>query len=385
MRQSHLTIEVVDSAAGFAAMRAEWGELLASSGSDCLFLTWEWLYTWWLHVARHRRLFIVTVRSESQLIAIAPLISTRVWIGPFAVRLLEFAGSGTIGSDYLDVIVRRGSEAEALDVLAAFLADSTTSMRLSRISDSAGLTPRMAKALADRGWHCVKSLNEVCPFIDLSAGSWEEYLATVGSQHRYNFRRRLRNLMRDHDVRIAYAQSDDERRVALEHVISLHLRRWRPRGGSDAFNRDSVRKFHHEFSALALKRGWLRLMVIHLDGRPAAAFYGFRYRHRVHFYQSGFDPQFSNSSVGLVMIGLTIQDAIREGALEYDLLHGDEPYKFLWTKAIRQLVRLDLYPPGRFGRMHHNAARMNAATKRLAKRVLNPDRPAPCPDVQPLL
>jgi CelD/BcsL family acetyltransferase involved in cellulose biosynthesis len=71
-----------------------------------------------------------------------------------------------------------------------------------------------------------------------------------------------------------------------------------------------------------------------------------------------------------VMVGLTIRDAIAEGATEYDMLHGDESYKFLWTKDVRHLIRLDIYPPGRLGRAHQQTVRMSAATRRLARRVL---------------
>src|SRR5207245_43184 len=79
-------------------------------------------------------------------------------------------------------------------------------------------------------------------------------------------------------------------------------------------------------------RGWLRLSELRLDGRPAASLYGFRYRDTFSFYQSGFDPAYARDSVGLVTMGLAIRSAIEEGAAEYDLLHGDEAYKFQWAR-----------------------------------------------------
>ncbi len=384
MTLSSLSVAVVDDTRDFAALREEWTELLESSSSDCIFLTWEWLYTWWVHFGRNRGLFIITVRSGSQLVAILPLTSSRTWVGPLSIPLLEFAGTGTIGSDYLDMISRRNCESEALDALVPFLSEKATSMRLPRVSESSALAVTLGRVLADQGWTCVPVATEVCPIIDLSAGSFDAYLGSLGPNHRYNFKRRLRNLTRDYDVGIRYARSDEERREALSDVVNLHLQRWTPRGGSDAFDGSDLLAFHDDFSDLAQKRGWLRLMVITLDGRPAAAFYGFRYGHRFYFYQSGFDPAFVRSSVGLVMIGLTIRDAIGEGATEYDMLHGDESYKFLWAKTVRQLIRLELYPPVRLGRMHHNAARVRAATRRLAKRMLKIEPGGLRRDVRPL-
>ncbi|HEU4521543.1 MAG TPA: GNAT family N-acetyltransferase, partial [Thermoanaerobaculia bacterium] len=243
------------------------------------------------------------------------------------------------------------------------------SMRLPRVQESSSAARIVARALAERGWRVATVTTEICPFIDLQGLSFDQYLETLGSSHRYNFRRRLRNLTRDFDVRFEHAETDAQRQEALSSVVDLHLKRWTERGGSDAFNATEVLAFHQELSRLALDRGWLRLMVLRLDGRSAAAFYGFRYGARVLFYQSGFDPELVRHSVGLVLIGTSIRNAIAEGAAEYDMLHGDETYKFLWAHQVRQLVRFDAYPPGYGGRAHHQAARFTAASRKFAKRL----------------
>src|SRR5204863_6829424 len=95
-------IEIIRDTAAFARLQSEWTELLGSARADCLFLTWEWLHTWWAHLAEERQLFIVTVRHDSKLIAIAPLSIATAWP---SVRVLEFLGTGSVGSDYLDFIV----------------------------------------------------------------------------------------------------------------------------------------------------------------------------------------------------------------------------------------------------------------------------------------
>ena len=59
--------------AAFEGLQHEWDELLLASDSNCLFLTWEWLYTWWIHLADDRSLFILAVRRGSELVALAPL------------------------------------------------------------------------------------------------------------------------------------------------------------------------------------------------------------------------------------------------------------------------------------------------------------------------
>ena len=81
----------IDDAADFAGLRGEWDELLQASESDCFFLTWEWLSTWWKHLADDRELCILTVRDGDELVAIAPFASRmRRCAGIVPVRSLEF-------------------------------------------------------------------------------------------------------------------------------------------------------------------------------------------------------------------------------------------------------------------------------------------------------
>lgn len=362
---------VVEDTASFEQLREEWNELLEASDSNGLFLTWEWLFTWWKHLSGGRRLHIVTVRLGRQLVAIAPLAlrpSSLARLLPF--RALEFLGSGIIGSDYLDFIIRRGQEREACRTLADYLSREKLVLELTQLSKDACVAAEIAARLHQEAWNLAEAKTNVCPFINLSGHSWESYLASLGSEHRYNFGRRMKNLTKRFEVRFEQARSEEQRRGSFALLVALHNMRWRDRGCSEAFYAANLLAFHQELSRLALERGWLRLFVLRLDGAPAAALYGFRYHRVFYFFQSGFDPNYGKHSVGLVTMGLAIKSAVEEGAEEYDLLHGDEPYKFHWARTSRELSRLELYPPGGRGRLHKGTLELNRAARRMARRML---------------
>ena len=76
-RNSPTAVERISEVPGFEAIRSEWTELLKASDSDCLFLSWEWLYAWWKHLADGRQLSILAVRHEGRLVALAPLARRR--------------------------------------------------------------------------------------------------------------------------------------------------------------------------------------------------------------------------------------------------------------------------------------------------------------------
>lgn len=175
---------------------------------------------------------------------------------------------------------------------------------------------------------------------------------------------------KEFEVRFEQALSEEQRREALALLVELHHKRWQERGSSQAFSTADLLSFHQELGRLALERGWLRLFVLRLDGKPAASLYGFRYHRSFYFFQSGFDPRYGRHSVGLVTMGLAIQKALEEGAAEYDLLHGDEPYKFLWTRDVRDIGRLELYPPSAAGLLHRQISGLGRIAKKVARTVL---------------
>lgn len=343
-RDESPSVEAVTDATAFAALREPWGELLEASPSAGVFLSWEWLHTWWKHFGRGRRPEILVVRRGGRPLALAPLVAgaRRAGVRPRTLRLM---GSGRVGSDYLDLLVRAGDRESAIEALAERLDRERPIVELEQVAREESAAARLVAALERRGWSSVVTFSHVCPYIELEGLGWDDYLAGLGASHRANVRRRLRKLESSFAVSFDRVETAAELDGALDALLRLHQSRWADRGGSDALAAAPFADFHREFAALALERGWLRLYVLRLDGRPAAALYGLRDADRFLFYQSGFDPAFEAHSVGLACMAMSIRAAIAEGVREYDLLHGDEPYKFLWARRTRELTRVELYPP----------------------------------------
>jgi CelD/BcsL family acetyltransferase involved in cellulose biosynthesis len=376
-----LRVETIGESAAFTALRDEWTELLrlrgvstvpfedASSSCD-FFLTWEWLHTWWTHLSGGRRLAILTVRRGSELLGIAPFVATASRLG--LVRL-EFLGTGRAGSDYLDVIVRPGSEQDVILNLASHLARNPAVLDMRQVPLAGSVAMRLACARRRSGGSVQTTRTHVCPFIDLRGHTWESYLGSLGSEHRYNFQRRLRKLDTQHGLRFERVSSEQRRRELLPVLFELHRRRWSERGGSDGLEGNGIAAFHEELSRLALERGWLRLYVLWLGSSPAAALYGFRYGGVFYFYQSGFDPRYRKLSVGLVAMGLAIKSAIEERASTFDLLHGEEAYKLHWAKEVRRLERVRVFPPGIRGHLSRSREVAAEAARGLLHRLRRND------------
>jgi CelD/BcsL family acetyltransferase involved in cellulose biosynthesis len=366
-----MKIETIETFDEFLNLENEWNALLRAASADCVFLTHEWLSTWWKHLGENRRLHIITVRDGNRLVGILPLAIKSAQIARMMPRALEFLGSGVIGSDYLDAIIDRDCEREVAAAFADHLHQRGLMLQLSQVRAGSCIASAVLQDLQRRSWTVSETKLNVCPYIDLTGHTWESYLATIGPNVRKNINRYLRNLPKTFDMRVDCVRTPDEAQKALAIAMELHRKRWEAPGTSEAFHSGPIVAFHREFVQVAADRGWLRLLLLWLDGTPTAALYGLRYGPVFYFYQSGFDPAYSKHSVGVATMGLAIKTAIEEGAAEYDFLHGDEEYKFHWARGLRDLVRWEAHPPQMTAWIYKHAIDFNRAARQMAKRMLN--------------
>jgi CelD/BcsL family acetyltransferase involved in cellulose biosynthesis len=77
-----------------------------------------------------------------------------------------------------------------------------------------------------------------------------------------------------------------------------------------------------------------------IDGVPAAAWYGFRYRGVDSFYQSGRSARWDDASLGLLMQARAIRSSIDDGIDQYRFLRGGESYKARFANGDRPLMTL---------------------------------------------
>lgn len=299
----------LEAAGGFDELRDSWGPLAERSGN--LFSTWEWAATWWDHYGDGRELLLRTCRDASgAVIAILPL-----YLGiARPLRVARLIGHGP--SDQLGPVCAPGEPG-----VAAALAESSGELGwdvllLDRLAAGHELTT---------GFGGREIGHESSPTISIDGLDWAGYLAQRSSNFRSQVRRKERKLIREHGL--AYRLSDDPGRLDadLDALFALHRARWE-HDGSGALE-GAREAFHRDFAARALGRGWLRLWLAEVDGKPVAAWYGFRFAGADWYYQFGRDPAWDRSSVGLVLLAHTVRDAIEAGQSEYKLLRGGEGYK----------------------------------------------------------
>jgi CelD/BcsL family acetyltransferase involved in cellulose biosynthesis len=347
----------VRDAGDLESLRAAWS-MLAAAG-DNIFSTWEWADCWWRHYGDGRSAQpLACFDADGRMAAILPLCVERR--GP--LRIARLIGHGP--ADELGPVCAPADRAAALDLLpdARAVASEPWSVLLAE---------RLA---ADLGWSPAPGSralrHESSPMIDIAGLDWDGYLATRSTNFRGQVRRKERKLQREHGL--SYRLSDAERLDDdLSVLFELHDQRW-GEAGSGAF--DAARQaFHRDFARVALERGWLRLWLAEIDGRPVAAWHGFRYGDAELYYQSGRDPEWERASVGLVLMAHTLRSAVEDGMSSYRLLRGGEAYKdrFATGDVGVDTIAVPASGPGRLVTVAASAAidlpgPIGAAVRRLA-------------------
>ena len=87
-------------------------------------------------------------------------------------------------------------------------------------------------------------------------------------------------------------------------------------------------------------RGQFRMALLELDGKRVAACISFDYLDSYLLYNSGYDPDFSYLSVGILNKAFAIREAIGAGKRYFDFLRGPERYKYDLGAVDRTIYRL---------------------------------------------
>jgi CelD/BcsL family acetyltransferase involved in cellulose biosynthesis len=332
-----VAVDEVTDADKLASLEADWRDLLARAADPTPFQSHEWQATWWQHHGRGK-LWVLCARDNGVLIGLMPLHIARYRGTP--LRQVRFLGAPH--SDFQEILAARGQEAAAREALLAHLSHHSDRWDLCDFADQRKGTS-LTEGEMPAGLRPLLVHHRVCPFIPLNT-SWDEFVKRLSKNMRTNVGRRRRQVAKQFRAEYDLA-SDATVAQAMEELFRLHNARWRRRGVAGAFAGARMQAFHHEVARKFLQRGWLRLHRLRLEGETRAAFYCFQLGARVYYYLSGFDVELSKYSIGNVLMAQAIERAIADGATEFDLLRGDETYKFQWKAEERETLRLILGRP----------------------------------------
>jgi CelD/BcsL family acetyltransferase involved in cellulose biosynthesis len=345
--------ELVASRDAWEEMAGAWNDLLESSRSHSVFLTWEWLFSWAeCFLNGDRRLFIVTVYSGKELIGIAPWYLHPVSRNLGRVEQLEFLGSPEAGSDYLDIIIQAGREEDVAGALYEFLFHQDRSawdtLLLRDIPSDSLFLLHFQEKLEQDGKYAELCKGSYCPVVTFpkSAG----WTPGVSAKRRARFKQDLGRLNKGGGMHHRIVRGAE-----VPDGLDEFFRFYNLKSGHQG---DHIHRFLKKFSARSAGKDLLQIDFLNIGGTTAAGLLHLVYHGEVLLFTMAVDKEFNPKiSVGNLLVGLCLKQAAAGGRTRYDFLKGNERYKFHWADDGRSSIGIftvqkklspALYAAGRF-------------------------------------
>ncbi|TAN60005.1 GNAT family N-acetyltransferase [bacterium] len=338
---SPLLLKKIETIPDFLAIRDRWEGLLSQSGSESIFLTWEWVYNWWLVYREKRELFIVTVENAcGDLLGIAPLLSRKIRLPAGNLNLLEFLGTGEkrkdeVCSEFLDFIAPKGREEEVMKAIFDYLLNNTSRwdiLNLQSLLNNANILKHISgkknkKLLFWKASNNGRGYN----YLDFPEGECADI-----NFRKKRFQKTLKNILKHGEVRARLCDSEASLAEDMRSLIRLHQLRWNSAGRPGCFSSLKFNEFHQRLARHLLLKGRLALQLLEVNDEAVACEYCFEYNRRLFIYQSGFNPRlYKNASLGHLSMAYLMEGALARGIKKAEFLRGEEAYKEKWSKDKR--------------------------------------------------
>ena len=303
----------------------EWEALFRDDPNATPFAAPGWARAWWPHWSGDSQAWVVTVREQGRLVALAPLVAARR--GPFRV-LTEL---GRPPGNYWEPLALPGMRDAAGAAIAAELrarSDEWHAVLLGGMPDGSGFEA----ALRGAGLRVRARRPTPYPGIALP-GSFDEYLAALPRKRRKDLRRHMRRLD-DGRLELREVTGDAELRATIDRWQAIRVRWWasRAKDMDPEHASERFRAFVADVVVELVPTGLAQVWEFRQDGVVVGVEVNLMDDERYYSWMGAYDPSVASLGLGKLAIGESIRASIAAGRSYYDLMVGDEDYKY-WYGA----------------------------------------------------
>jgi len=316
-----------------------WNKLLEKSSAKSVFLTWEWIDTWWQTYHASFNLSVLIALEDGAVCGIAPLI-VRKEPNP----RLEFFGQNKAYGEYLDFIVPGGREEQVTPLLCNKIAElhrqgEWNCMSLAVVLENSPNFSLIADSFRENGLEIHKSAKRSCPYLEFPE-NWDQYLALKSEKLRKQIEYNERRLTRHGEFRVEYPNNIDEVDEFYDDFVGLHNQRW------DKPMDDVFFSFHRHIAHRFFPLNRLLLARLRVGQTIVAAKFDFVFDNKIWGYQGGWLKEFGKLEVGSILLCEIFKYCLQQEIREYDFLEGDSWYKRRWSTSSYWAFDLTYGAPG---------------------------------------
>jgi len=320
-----------------AGVAEEWNALLAEAAIPGIFMSWQYQNVWWQHFGSNYDAHILTLREGGVLKGIAPLYifsgeltdnETDRQPGGSGQRIVRLVG-GVDVSDYVDVICQPADAPAVWQAVGQYLEqhaaewDSLDLHNLPAASVTRALLPDWAKV---QGYTVREVEEDKAPYIELPTDrNFETHVAAINKKDRHELRRKTRRF----ETAFPDYQYSTVPPAAIVGDLADFFRLNRLAAGvKQQFMTEPMAAYFTDLAAALADVGWLRLNYLSVGGKRIASYLAFDRDEVIYLYNTGYDPEYREYSVGLLLAAYFIKDVTEQGYKRFDFMQGTERYKY---------------------------------------------------------
>lgn len=317
-----MKLRIIEKEQEFKEVRDIWDELVCRSKTSTPFQLWGWSYYWWKHLKGDKALKIILVEDTvGELVAISPTC-IESYEGLAVMKII-----GTRGTDYLDIISDKDDYGKATTgIIDWFVENRNISIiHIEDIPDKSPIFIYLPGLIKKHNLVWEKELLCQTMKIDLEGG-WGKYLDNLSNKKKKEIAYDRRYIDKKAG-KISYKKSGA---ADFDIHVKHHQERQSNAGNQGSYFREETVSFMTDVASYFDKKGILDLSFLLVEEKKVASTYGAVLNNKKFLITVGFDPTLEKFSVGSVLYGIDIEDAINRELGLYDLSRGDEKYKRSW-------------------------------------------------------
>ncbi|MBI4547778.1 MAG: GNAT family N-acetyltransferase [Ignavibacteriae bacterium] len=348
VKSSSLHVQEIRDFEQLKSLEKEWNETLDKSKLPLLYLTHEWMVSWWKCLGKNgKQLFVLVVREGNEIIGIAPfmLVKERFLGAPVKkiefISMMKYADSPTNCAASLDFIIRDRYEQVIETIMSHLNRYRWHFIRLNPVPENSQTIKLLAQEALKHDFEYIKypvSMNSV---IDVDK-SWKDYFLSLSK----NFRKRLVNNEQklQQNIAITYrcVQSYEEMKEAFSTILDIEKRSWKWNAGV-SINSAAFGDFYKIFVEEASKKERISIWMMKFDEKYIAYDVTAGYKGTLETLKSSYDVAYRKYSPGHLLTLKEFEHFFQNGAQKINLLWGDFETKKRWNVRLEPHDEIFIY------------------------------------------
>ncbi|MDD4052658.1 MAG: GNAT family N-acetyltransferase [candidate division Zixibacteria bacterium] len=334
------TVSKIESMEAFEALASEWNGLLTENDTNNVFLTHEWVRSWWQAFHHQHSLYILAIRDDRKLVGLAPLMLTRTGFLGRKSRIIRFIG--TPNADYADIIGPDKKKLVGL-VCACLEAhrDEWDRVELSQIGQASATTAAFRDVLTqNRSRFEIKEIETCMAYVYEGP---EDKRTAFQLPRKTTLKRSMKHL--DEAGGLTLEQIDDPEKI-LAHLPAFfhaHIVRWEGTATPSKFNKPAFRAFYENLVKNLGPAGYISFKILRHQDRPIAWFFTYRYNNTAYLYTLVHNRFYSKHSPGNILITMIVDDCVRRGYAMVDHTRGARAHKGIFANREAINYRVSIF------------------------------------------